>query len=56
MQRMAASDSDMTQRHPNASKVLFLLEEMTRRQDESRTWADSRSVRRELFTDFYVLI
>ncbi|KAF7166419.1 hypothetical protein CNMCM6106_002216 [Aspergillus hiratsukae] len=56
MQRMAASDSDMTQRHPNASKVLFLLEEMTRRQDASRTWADSRCVRRELFTDFYVLI
>ncbi|GIJ99804.1 hypothetical protein Aspvir_003807 [Aspergillus viridinutans] len=56
MQRMVACDSDMTQRHPNASKVLFLLEEMTRRQDASRTWADSRCVRRELFTDFYVLI
>ncbi|KAF4200185.1 hypothetical protein CNMCM8927_003821 [Aspergillus lentulus] len=56
MQRMVACDSDVTQRHPNASKVLFLLEEMTRRQDASRTWADSRCVRRELFTDFYVLI
>ncbi|KAF7181822.1 hypothetical protein CNMCM7691_001119 [Aspergillus felis] len=56
MQRMVACDSDETQRHPNASKVLFLLEEMTRRQDASRTWADSRCVRRELFTDFYVLI
>ncbi|KAH1438002.1 hypothetical protein KXX32_009600 [Aspergillus fumigatus] len=56
MQRMVACGSDVTQRHPNASKVLFLLEEMTRRQDASRTWADSRCVRRELFTDFYVLI
>ncbi|PKX97593.1 Zn(II)2Cys6 transcription factor [Aspergillus novofumigatus IBT 16806] len=56
MQRMVACDSDVTQRHPNASKVLYLLEEMTRRQDASRTWADSRCVRRELFTDFYVLI
>ncbi|EAW13148.1 Zn(II)2Cys6 transcription factor [Aspergillus clavatus NRRL 1] len=56
MQRMAACSSDATQRHPNASKVLFLLEEMTRRQDASRTWADSKSVRRELFTDFFVMI
>ncbi|KAL3470140.1 hypothetical protein BJX99DRAFT_240050, partial [Aspergillus californicus] len=42
-------------RHPNASKALLLLEEMTRRQDASRTWADSRCVRRELFADFFVM-
>ncbi|PYH87921.1 hypothetical protein BO71DRAFT_424040 [Aspergillus ellipticus CBS 707.79] len=43
-------------RHPHAGKALVLLEEMTRRQDASRTWADSRCVRRELFTDFFVMI
>ncbi|KAL3460352.1 hypothetical protein BJX64DRAFT_186895 [Aspergillus heterothallicus] len=42
--------------HPNAGKVLVLLEEMTRRQDASRTWADSKCVRRELFADFFVMI
>ncbi|KAI9043464.1 Zn(II)2Cys6 transcription factor [Aspergillus affinis] len=44
------------QRHPNAAKALLLLEEMTRRQDTSRTWADSRCVRGEMFTDFFVMI
>ncbi|KAK1140719.1 hypothetical protein N8T08_009920 [Aspergillus melleus] len=44
------------QRHPNATKSLLLLEEMTRRQDTSRTWADSRCVRGEMFTDFFVMI
>ncbi|KAL2851475.1 hypothetical protein BJY01DRAFT_116718 [Aspergillus pseudoustus] len=43
-------------RHPNAGKVLVLLKEMTRRQDTSRTWADSKCVRRELFADFFVMI
>lgn len=43
-------------RHPNAAKAVLLLEEMTRRQDTSRTWADSRCVRREMFTDFFVMI
>lgn len=56
MQRMAAVDSSAVQRHPNAEKALLLLEEMTRRQDTSRTWADSKCVRRELFTDFFVMI
>ncbi|KAL3432625.1 hypothetical protein BDV09DRAFT_125360 [Aspergillus tetrazonus] len=42
--------------HPNAGKALLLLEEMMRRQDASRTWADSKCVRRELFTDFFVMI
>lgn len=56
MQRMATADGDVVQRHPNAGKALLLLEEMTRRQDASRTWADSKCVRRELFTDFFVMI
>ncbi|KAL4891270.1 hypothetical protein BDV59DRAFT_71770 [Aspergillus ambiguus] len=64
MQRMATTDDPVaggdvvhgTPRHPNADKALLLLEEMTRRQDTSRTWADSRCVRRELFTDFFVMI
>ncbi|KAL2830053.1 hypothetical protein BDW59DRAFT_141682 [Aspergillus cavernicola] len=62
MQRMAAlgpglgGDGGGGGRHPNASKALLLLEEMTRRQDASRTWADSRCVRRELFADFFVMI
>lgn len=47
---------DFIQRHPNAARALLLLEEMTRRQDTSRTWADSRCVRREMFTDFFVMI
>ncbi|KAL4974720.1 hypothetical protein BDW66DRAFT_167575 [Aspergillus desertorum] len=42
--------------HPNAGKALVLLEEMTRRQDASRTWADSKCVRRELFANFFVMI
>jgi hypothetical protein len=59
MQRLAALPSDhkpVARRHPNAGKTLLLLEEMTRRQDASRTWADSRFVRRELFVDPFVLI
>lgn len=60
MQRMAvAQDNEsaaLIDRHPAADKVLVLLEEMTRRQDASRTWADSRCVRRELFSDFFVMI
>ncbi|BCR99563.1 Zn(II)2Cys6 transcription factor [Aspergillus luchuensis] len=48
--------SSRTARHPHAGKALLLLEEMTRRQDASRTWADSRCVRRELFTDFFIMI
>ncbi|RMJ24778.1 C6 finger domain protein [Aspergillus sp. HF37] len=56
MQHMAAADSNAVQRHPNAEKALLLLEEMTRRQDASRTWADSKCVRHELFTDFFVMI
>ncbi|KAJ5909123.1 hypothetical protein N7495_001805 [Penicillium taxi] len=55
MQRMAESESTAS-RHPNAEKVILLLEEMTRRQDTSRTWADSRYVRRELFPDFFIII
>ncbi|KAL2849065.1 hypothetical protein BJX68DRAFT_98686 [Aspergillus pseudodeflectus] len=43
-------------RHPNVGKALVLLEEMTRRQDTSRTWADSKCVRQELFADFFVMI
>ncbi|PWY67211.1 hypothetical protein BO70DRAFT_374636 [Aspergillus heteromorphus CBS 117.55] len=61
MQRITgASRSDArgqgSSRHPHAGKALVLLQEMTRRQDASRTWADSRCVRRELFTDFFVMI
>ena len=56
MQRMAAGDCEAVQRHPNAEKALILLEEMTRRQDASRAWADSKCVRRELFADFFVMI
>lgn len=44
------------QRHPNIGKARQLLEEMTRRQDLSRTWADSRCVRQELFTESFVMI
>lgn len=59
IQRMAAQDAESgpsMARHPAADKVLLLLEEMTRRQDASRTWADSRCVRRELFSDPFVMI
>ncbi|KAL4887364.1 hypothetical protein BJY04DRAFT_212403 [Aspergillus karnatakaensis] len=62
MQRMAAVEPGSstlksgTGRHPNAGKALLLLQEMTRRQDRSRTWADSKIVRRELFVDFFVMI
>lgn len=44
------------QKHPNIGKARQLLEEMTRRQDLSRTWADSRCVRQELFTESFVMI
>lgn len=54
MQRMAALGPGRG--HPNAGKALVLLEEMTRRQDASRTWADSRFVRKELFADFFVMM
>ncbi|KAL4748979.1 hypothetical protein BDW72DRAFT_205203 [Aspergillus terricola var. indicus] len=53
IQRMAALGPPA---HPNAGKALLLLEEMMRRQDASRAWADSKCVRRELFTDFFVMI
>lgn len=56
MQRMAESQQTQPQRHPNATQALTLLDEMTRRQDVSRTGADSRCVRRELFTDSFVMI
>ena len=60
MQRMASvreiESTTSTARHPSADKVVLLLEEMTRRQDASRTWADSRFVRRELFADFFIVI
>ncbi|KAL1966866.1 hypothetical protein VTN77DRAFT_3831 [Rasamsonia byssochlamydoides] len=52
----AAAAVDQDQRHPNAAKALLLLEEMTRRQDESKTSADSKCVRRELFRDFFIII
>lgn len=59
MQRMTAHEADpasLLARHPSADRALVLLEEMTRRQDASRTWADSKCVRRELFSDFFVVI
>ncbi|KAF3384356.1 hypothetical protein F1880_002525 [Penicillium rolfsii] len=60
MQRMAPSHdlnpAGSISCHPSAEKVIVLLEEMSRRQDVSRSWADSRCVRRELFTDFYFMI
>lgn len=56
MRRMAENAAAPQQRHPNATQALMLLEEMTRRQDESRTGADSRCVRRELFADSFVMI
>ena len=56
MQRMAESQPTQPQRHPNATQALTLLDEMTRRQDASRTGADSRCVRRELFADSFVMI
>ena len=40
MQRMAESQPTQPQRHPNATQALTLLDEMTRRQDASRTGAD----------------
>jgi hypothetical protein len=46
----------LDQHHPNADKTLFLLEEMTRRQNELRTSADSKCVRKELFQDFFIII
>ncbi|PYH75923.1 hypothetical protein BO82DRAFT_10695 [Aspergillus uvarum CBS 121591] len=49
-------DQSRPARHPHAENVYLLLQEMTRRQDASRTWADSRCVRRELFTDSFVMI
>ena len=60
MQRMVSAldkeSTSATSRHPSADKVLLLLEEMTRRQDASRTWADSRCVRQELFSNFFIMI
>ncbi|CAG8909096.1 unnamed protein product [Penicillium egyptiacum] len=60
IQRMAATheadSAPSVTRHPAADRVLVLVEEMTRRQDVSRTWADSKCVRRELFSDFFVMI
>ncbi|KAJ5764314.1 hypothetical protein N7533_002995 [Penicillium manginii] len=60
MQRMAAARENepatSISRHPSADKILLLLEEMTRRQDVSRSWADSRCVRRELFSNPFVII
>ena len=57
MQRMAArEEASLLANHPSADRVLVLLEEMTRRQDASRTWADSKCVRREIFSDFFVVI
>lgn len=56
MRRMAEGAAALQQRHPNATQALMLLQEMTRRQDESRTGADSRCVRRELFADSFVMI
>ena len=46
MRRMAG-DNPLEQ--PSASRTLRLLEEITRRQDESNQRVDSRAVRRELF-------
>lgn len=60
MRRMAAvhenGPTTSPSRHPSAEKVLLLLEEMTRRQDASRTWADSRCVRQEIFSNFFIII
>ncbi|KAJ5952054.1 uncharacterized protein N7479_010467 [Penicillium vulpinum] len=60
IQRMAAAheadSAPSITRHPSADRVLVLVEEMTRRQDVSRTWADSKCVRREMFSDFFVII
>ncbi|KAJ5496648.1 hypothetical protein N7463_008635, partial [Penicillium fimorum] len=60
IQRVAAAheadSAPSVTRHPTADRVLMLVEEMTRRQDVSRTWADSKCVRRELFSDFFVII
>lgn len=60
IQRMAAAHeadaAPSVTRHPTADRVLVLVEEMTRRQDVSRTWADSKCVRREIFSDFFIVI
>lgn len=60
MQRMAVSqkaDSPPSlSRHPTVDRVIVLLKEMARRQSASRTWADSKCVRQELFSDFFVVI
>ncbi|KAJ5266285.1 hypothetical protein N7524_007303 [Penicillium chrysogenum] len=60
IQRMAAAhetnSAPSVTRHPAVDRVLVLVEEMTRRQDVSSTWADSKCVRRELFSDFFVMI
>lgn len=60
IQRVAAAHevdaAPSVTRHPAADRVLVLVEEMTRRQDVSRTWADSKCVRRELFSDFFIVI
>lgn len=44
------------ERHPNVEKALRLLEEVTRRQDATNTTVDARCVRRELFSDYFVMI
>lgn len=54
MRRMTEADVD--QRHPNVEKALFLSGELGRRQNVLKAAADSRCVRRELFTDFFVMI
>lgn len=60
IQRMAAPHETISApsvtRHPAVDRVLVLVEEMTRRQDVSSTWADSKCVRQELFSDFFVMI
>ncbi|KAJ5841257.1 hypothetical protein N7534_011087 [Penicillium rubens] len=60
IQRMATAhetnSAPSVTRHPAVDRVLVLVEEMTRRQDVSSTWADSKCVRRELFSDFFVMI
>lgn len=44
------------ERHPNVEKALRLLEEVTRRQDSTNTTVDARCLRRELFSDYFVMI
>ncbi|CAG8128854.1 unnamed protein product [Penicillium nalgiovense] len=59
IQRMtAAHEADSAHsvtRHPAVDRALVLVEDMSRRQVSS-TWADSKCVRRELFSDFFFMI